>query len=238
MLDLIGAVAITTVIAVNLVAVVATFEVPLTRKLALAGAAGLWIGSAVALGAAGAFADAGTRPFPLIGVFLIVPLLAALVLAPASQAARRMANSLILPLLIGLNVGRVFGGFFLLLAAQERLGGPFPYSAGWGDVLTGVLAVPVALMAARDPRRHAGVIAAWNLFGMLDLVVAVALGIASSNGSPLQLIVAGPGSAAVQVLPWVLIPAVLVPFYLVLHGLVFARLWAATPSRPIPVGSS
>jgi hypothetical protein len=37
------------------------------------------------------------------------------------------------PLLIGLNAGRVFGVFFLLLAATGRMGGPFPFSAGWGE---------------------------------------------------------------------------------------------------------
>jgi hypothetical protein len=75
-------------------------------------------------------------------------------------------------------------------------------------------------------------VAAWNTFGMLDLIVAVALGLISRNGSPLQLIDAGVGTAAMQTLPWAFVPTVLVPFFLVAHGVIFARLRAeATDAR-------
>ena len=66
----------------------------------------------------------------------------------------------------------------------------------------------------------------WNAVGALDMFAAIALGVISANGAPLQLIYAGAGSAAVQVLPWALIPTVLVPLYLITHGIVFAQLWA------------
>jgi hypothetical protein len=69
-------------------------------------------------------------------------------------------------------------------------------------------------------------IAAWNTFGMVDLIVAVALGLISRNGSPLQLIHAGVGSAAMQTLPWAFVPTVLVPFFLIDHGIIFAHLGA------------
>jgi amino acid transporter len=68
---------------------------------------------------------------------------------------------------------------------------------------------------------------AWNLLGALDLIAALALGILSAPGSPLQLFGGTVGSAAVTVLPWSSIPALLVPFYLVTHALIFAHL-----SRP------
>ena len=82
--------------------------------------------------------------------------------------------------------------------------------------------------AVGDPVSTAanGKIALWNAFGTLDLIAAVALGVVSANGSPLQLIHAGAGSAAVLLLPWSLIPTVLVPFYLITHGIVFAQLRA------------
>lgn len=35
---------------------------------------------------------------------------------------------------------------------------------------------------------------------------------------------AGPGSTAVQHLPWALIPTVLMPLYLIVHGIIFAQL--------------
>ena len=69
------------------------------------------------------------------------------------------------------------------------------------------------------------------MFGTLDLVVAVFLGIASAAGSPLQLVHAGVGSAAMQYLPYCLVTTVLVTFYLITHGIVAAQL-AATRTEP------
>jgi hypothetical protein len=59
---------------------------------------------------------------------------------------------------------------------------------------------------------------------LLDLVVAVSLGVTSRNGSPLQLIHAGAGSAAISTAPWALIPLVLVPLFIIGHLVVFARM--------------
>ena len=124
--------------------------------------------------------------------------------------------------MIGLNFGRVFAVLFLLLALQGRLAGPFPFFAGWGDIVTGVLAVPL-LFAAAD-RKHTGAIMAWNLLGTTDLVPAIFLGVTSGEGSPLQIFTTAPGSAAMQQLPWSFVPTVLVPFWLILHAIIWAQL--------------
>jgi hypothetical protein len=130
-----------------------------------------------------------------------------------------------MPVLVGLNAIRILGAFFLVLAATGRLGGPFPQSAGWGDIITGIFAIPLAWAAARGlPSRR--LLGAWNAFGTLDLIVAVTLGTMSTNGSPLQIIHADAGSDAVNLLPWSLIPTVLVPFFLIVHGIIFAQLRA------------
>ena len=152
------------------------------------------------------------------------PLAAAALLAAFVPAARAALLAVPLPLLIGLNVWRVLGGLFVLLAVDDRLGGPFPQFAGWGDVITGVLALPVAWLATRAPSSTRNLALAWNAFGALDLVVAVSLGVVSANGSPLQLIHAGAGSAAMQALPWSVVPTVLVPAYLMLHAVIYAQL--------------
>jgi len=68
----------------------------------------------------------------------------------------------------------------------------------------------------------------WNAFGTIDLVDALALGVISTNGSPLQVIHAGVGSQAMQMLPWSLLPTVLVPMLLIVHGVIFFRLARAT----------
>jgi hypothetical protein len=130
-------------------------------------------------------------------------------------------------LLIGLNSLRILGVLFLFLAAAGRLSGPFPYSAGLGDIITGALAIPLALSVARSQKLPAAAIKRWNIFGTLDLLVAVGLGLSSAAGSPLQWIHADPGSAAMQYLPFCLVPTVLVPFYLITHGIVAAQLLAS-----------
>ena len=53
-------------------------------------------------------------------------------------------------------------------------------------------------------------------------------------GSPLQVFHDAPGSAAMQALPWAFVPTVLVPIWMVLHGIVFAQLRRLSPSVRAP----
>jgi hypothetical protein len=126
--------------------------------------------------------------------------------------------------MIGLNVGRVLAVFFLLLAAEGRLAGPFPYFAAGGDIITGIVALPMMRLAAMPGAERTGTIMAWNLFGIADLVLAIALGVTSAEGSPLQVFHTAPGSEAMQQLPWSFVPTVLVPLWLILHAIIWAQL--------------
>jgi hypothetical protein len=127
---------------------------------------------------------------------------------------------------VRLNIVRVFAVLFLMLAAEGRLTGPFPYSAAWGDIITGIVAVPVLWLLKGGNARYTTAIAAWNLFGAADLVLAIAFGITSAEGSPLQLF-PGPGSEAMQHAPWSFVPTVLVPIWLILHAIIAVRLLRA-----------
>jgi len=69
-------------------------------------------------------------------------------------------------------------------------------------------------LATTKTQLAARAIVAWNTFRMLDLVVAVTLGLISRNGSPVQLIHAGVGTAARQTLPWAFVSTALAPFFL------------------------
>src|SRR5262249_20359341 len=109
-------------------------------------------------------------------------------------AARTAMLSVPMPLMIGLNIGRIFAMLFFLLAAEGRLSGPFPVFAGWGDIITGVVAVPLLWLVNHEGTRRANAIAAWNLFGAADLALAITLGVTSAEGSPFQIF-PGPGSA-------------------------------------------
>lgn len=224
MLDFIGTITLVAAVIVSINVLTGAMPITPSQRIAVSLIAGLWTGLAAALAAAGMFA--GTNPLgpPTIGTVIILPLIATAVMAAIYPRVRATLIGMPMPLLIGLDVWRIGGAFFLLLAAEGRLSGPFPYSAGWGDVITGVFALPVAWLALR--RQSEWAVWAWNIFGTLDLVAAIALGIGSANGSPLQFIHAGVGSEGVQVLPWSLIPTVLVPMLLIGHGIVFAQLRA------------
>jgi hypothetical protein len=235
MLDLIGAVVGMTAVVVNVLAFAYALPGTLLRRLCLAGLAGAWVGLASGLGGAGALAFSPDRPIPLIGVLFVLPPILAAALAWRSRSARAALLAMPLPLLIGLHSLRLLGVMFLLLAAAHRLSGPFPFLAGIGDMVTGALAIRLALRVASSSEPHWGAIRSWNTFGMLDLVVAVALGVTSAPG-PLQLIHAGVGSQAIQYLPYCLIPTVLVPFYLITHGIIAMQLQARNAGRMPAVG--
>lgn len=226
MLDLIGWIVVMSAVGINLVAITHALAGTPARRLAIAALAAGWVGLASALGAAGELTFSPGNPVPLIGALFMLALLAVGLPALGSRRAREALLAIPMALLIGLNSLRVLGVMFLLLAASGRLSGPFPYFAGIGDIITGAVALPLALRVARSGRASSAV-GRWNIFGTLDLVVAVGLGITSAAGSPLQLIHAGVGSEAIQYLPYSLIPTVLVPFYLMTHAIVAAQLAAA-----------
>lgn len=237
-LDLVNSIITMAVIAVDLLAVTLALSRSLARRMIIAALGGGWVGVAVFLSAAGRLAYSPDSPAPLVGILLFTPLLAVGVLALTSEKVRAALLRIPLALLIGLNVMRMVGALFLLDFLAGSLRGPFPFFAGLGDIITGVLAIPMAIGIARSGKVPARTIVGWNAFGTLDLIVAVFLGITSAAGSPLQLIHAGVGSQAMQYLPLSLVPTVLVPFYLLTHAVIAAQLRARSQATHGKLSSS
>ena len=224
MLDLIGTTVLTAMIAVNLNAAIAMMPMSPVQKLTTVTIAGLWIGLAIALGTTGIYASTAT-PVPVVGVMVALPLIAIGAAALLSSRVRETLLALPVQLLLGLNAARILpGAFILLLASQGKLSGPFPQSAGWGDIIVGIIAVPLMLAVARNLAGSRRAVLAWNILGTLDLAEAVALGVLSAPGSPLQIFGGAIGSTAMWSLPWSTIPTLLVPFYFLTHGIILARL--------------
>jgi hypothetical protein len=207
-------------------AVLTSLPVRLGARAALGAGVGAWIALVIGVTVSGTLS---TVPF-------VLPLLFALPLTAAGLAATVVASRSALmaipaTTIIALNAMRVLGVFMVIAAVDGRMSGPFPYSAGIGDMITGLFALPVARLAARN--LGGARVLGWNIFGALDLIAAVALGILSANG-PLQRIHAGAGSTEMATLPWALIPTVLVPTYLIGHALVFAHVRAAMTATRSP----
>ncbi len=222
MLDQIRTVTLIAAIVFNFGAIATAIPASRATRLAFLAVVGLWTGFAFVMAQSGALLGAIAGHIPPIGIVVAVPLLVAALAAALSPAFRRTVLALPTELLIGLNTIRVLGVFMVMLGVEGRVAGPFPYSAGWGDIITGVLAVPIIIALSRGSSRLVPL--AWNAFGTLDLVLALALGMMSAPG-PLQIFGAGlAGPFAMLTLPWSLIPTVLVPFYLILHGIIYAQL--------------
>ncbi len=79
-----------------------------------------------------------------------------------------------------------------------------------------VLAPVVAIAYRRGPRENADLVAAWNLFGLADLAVAVTAGFLTSP-SPFQLFAFDLPNELVSEFPLVLVPVFLVPVSVLLH---------------------
>jgi hypothetical protein len=71
---------------------------------------------------------------------------------------------------------------------------------------------------------------AWNTLGLFDLVVAVALGVASSPGGPISFATSSADSNVMTALPWILIQCFNVPLLVHLHLLLFQRLRRREPT--------
>ena len=177
-----------------------------------------WLALTVLAGATGFLAR---LPFPGPQLIFLALTAATLVAATSIPALRAWIDTLSLRTLIGINALRLIGITFLVLAARGEIAPVFAARAGWGDIATALLAL--ILVAAGDPRTplHRSLAHAWNAFGLLDLVVAVATATAVTlRGST-------PGVAPVLYLPLVVIPTFFVPIFLANHFIIFRRLRAA-----------
>lgn len=195
-------------------------------------AAGLGLAAWFAIAAAVAqvgFLGGGAPPPPaLIGLRFLAPLaLVALAFALFPSLRRLATDPEIQPSLIAVQTFRVIGGTFLVLLALHALPAVFAVPAGIGDVLVGLTAVPTA-RSLRAGRVRPAVV--WNLLGLLDLFVALTMGVISGPG-PAQLLTVTPSTAALGVLPLVLYPTYLVPFSMVLHAVSLRSLRSLAAAR-------
>jgi hypothetical protein len=173
-----------------------------------------WYVVAWQLAAAGAL-QARPGTVPLLPIAIIVPVLFGLVLIARSTRIAAALDATPPEWLVGLQVYRVLGGAFLAQLALEKLSAIFALPAGIGDVLVGLLALPVAFYLRRNPESGRVRAVAWNLLGLLDLVVAITLGFLSTTGR-LEGLGVVPAPLAY---PLVMIPAFAVPLSMILHGM-------------------
>jgi hypothetical protein len=106
--------------------------------------------------------------------------------------------------------------------ALGKLPAVFALPAGLGDIAIGVEAVFVARNLRRGVASHRAV---WyfNVLGLVDLVVALAIGFAAAP-AVVRLLLVSPTTEAISLLPLALIPATVVPLASALHLLSLRQL--------------
>lgn len=185
-------------------------------KLAVGGVLALWFALVFVLGARGAFPrPPGTVPIPIIIAF-ITPIIVFLAAFRWSRSFHDFVMVADLRLMAGIQAWRFAGLGFVALYAQGALPGFFAWPAGLGDIAIGVTAPWVILgLIQRPDFKNSRLFVIWNLFGMVDLLVAIATGALSSGVAP--AITGVVTTAPMTQLPLLLIPAYLVPLFLMLH---------------------
>jgi hypothetical protein len=188
-----------------------------------------WLAVVVLLGAGGNFVvPPGIPPYP-IALGVMVPLIVFIAAFWLSAAFRKFVTGADLRLLTAIQAWRWAGFSFIGLYVYGVLPGRFAWPAGLGDMAIGLTAPWITLALVRRPGFAASRgFVIWNLLGILDLVAAVgnaALLATQATG--------GVGEASViqmAQLPLLLVPAYLVPVFIMLHlsALLQARLLART----------
>src|SRR2546426_717009 len=145
-----------------------------------------WLFVVLQLAQAGIFRPGAVAPLPALPLAVILPVLLALLLLVRSKNIAAAIDAVPASWLIGLQVYRVLGAVFLVRWAAGTLPAAFALPAGAGDVLVGLLALPVAFFVHSRARGSWAAGYAWNVLGILDLALALAMGFLTTPG-PFQL---------------------------------------------------
>jgi len=120
------------------------------------------------------------QPALLLEMAVFVALGAAVLFA--SKTVRELNAAMSPAWLIGVQTYRVAGVIFLWpFLAAGALPAAFALPAGIGDTLTGLAAPFVALAVARNRPGARARAVAWNLFGILDLIVAPTMAVLTQS---------------------------------------------------------
>jgi hypothetical protein len=173
----------------------------------------LWLAVIWSAARNGVFKPGGGVPVLPLAVF--GPVIIGVPILLRSRRIGQVLDAMPASWLVAFQVFRVLGSTFLIGWARGAVPGVFALPAGIGDVLTGLFAVPVAIFLASGSRESRRAAIAWNVFGLVDLAVALAIG----NAIALHLIETGSISATGGLYPAVMIPAFQVPTAILLHTL-------------------
>jgi len=175
-----------------------------------------WVSLVWTLAARGVFAPvAGAQVYSagMIVAPTVVLVAAALTLLTRSATVTAAIDAAPLWWLIAYQAYRVAGFVFVRLWSQGFLPGYFALPAGIGDMLTGAFAILVVAALLRDWSSARVLAYAVNIFGIVDLLNAIGIGVLSTiMSSPAQI-------SPMLLYPLVIVPSFGVPLAFIIHSL-------------------
>lgn len=162
------------------------------------------------------FFRGSAQSLPTIEIGIATPLLIGGWLLWRSEPASRLIDAAPQSWIVGVQLYRALGVIFLILLARGELPPQFAWPAGAGDVIVGLTAPFVARAYAHGAPNREALVYAWNVFGLLDLVVAVSMGFLTSP-SPIQMLSLSAPNQWISAFPLVMVPVFAVPVSVLLH---------------------
>jgi len=191
-----------------------------------------WFFTALLLSWLGFYRGAPSR-VPTIQYGVLLPIVVGVALFWRWRMLRRVLEAVPQHWIVSVQIYRALGLIFLVLYAGGRLPGVFAWPAGAGDVIVGVLAPFVGIAYARRSRNAAALVRAWNRFGIVDLIVAVATGLLTSP-SPFQMFALGAPNQLISAFPLAMVPVFLVPLSVLLHLASLQKLRQLETGQQVP----
>ena len=177
----------------------------------------VWLATAIVVAASGVIED---PPRVVPPILIWGPVVVFLVAFSRARLFRKWSLELDLRWLILYNGVRAGVGAGFLVMSGEELPTEFALPAGSGDIAVGTTALLVALYVPTVTALRRRVVFAWNLFGLLDMLMVFV--------TAQRLILFGSDPTALTELtrfPLLVVPMFVVPLVLITHFAVFAQLW-------------
>ena len=186
----------------------------------------LWLVVAIGAGALGV-----TRAMQPPRIQLVLAGLTAvlLVLFWTWPPLRRWRRAVDVRVLVAIHLTRLpAGAWFLVLYGRGELPYAFAVPGGWGDIAVAIGALLIVAFARPSTPMGWRAVLAWNVFGLIDILMVVATAVRQAAASP------GSMDALLR-LPLSVLPTFLVPIIIATHVVLFARLLASdrSPARRV-----
>ncbi len=123
--------------------------------------------------------------------------------------------------LISLNIFRLIGGTFIILALYDSLPKTFAFIAGFGDVITAISSIFVVNAIKKQKSYAKNLILVWNTFGLIDIITTAVL---ANVFTKISMDTGIMGVDTLAKFPFSLIPAFAPPTIIFLHVFIYRKL--------------